>query len=205
MESEYDMGELHSLSYMARLIFGGETIIAGGAVRDTVTGKPVKDIDIFVMLSGDDDKASAKFAESCAKLAKELKGELEMDASPESYGGTFDLARITVKEEGEDDKIYEIIGIWEEYPDNDVHDYDFGLSQMFATGCGIFMTPAAAKDLQNKTITYMHAGRWREEDNRLRSKRRLARLRAKYSDWTFVDCEILDALKDEADVPFAPC
>ena len=205
METQYDLRHLQSLSYDVRLLFGGEAIIAGGAVRDTVTGKPVKDIDIFVMLTDDDDKASEEFAIACAKLAKDLGGELELDCSPESYGGQFDLARVTVKEEGAPDEIYEIIGIWEEYPDNDVHDYDFGLSQMFVTGRGLFMTPAAAKDLQNKTITYMHASTIRDRDNRLRSKRRLARLRAKYSDWTFVGCETLDAMEDKLDVAAATC
>lgn len=205
METQYDLRHLQSLSYEVRHLFGGEAIIAGGAVRDTVTGKPVKDIDIFVMLTDDDDKASEKFATACEKLAKELGGEVELDCSPEAYGGQFDLARITVKEEGEPDEIYEVIGIWEEYPDNDVHDYDFGLSQMFVTSSGLFMTPAAAKDLQNKTITYMHAGKLRDLDNRLRSKRRLARLRAKYSDWTFVGCETLDAMEDKLDVAAATC
>lgn len=204
METQYDLHHLQSLSYEVRLIFGGEAIIAGGAVRDTVTGKPVKDIDIFVMLTDDDDKASEKFAIACAKLAKELGGELELDCSPESYGGQFDLARVTVKEEGEPDEIYEIIGIWEEYPDNDVHDYDFGLSQMFVTSSGLFMTPAAAKDLQNKTITYMHAGKLRDSDNRYRSKMRLARLRAKYQDWTFVNCEVLDAIPEKKEIPAVP-
>lgn len=205
MKTQYDLGYLQSLSYEVRQLFGGEAIIAGGAVRDTVTGKPVKDIDIFVMLTSDDDKASEKFAIACEKLAKKLGGELEIDSSPEFYCGQLDLARVTVKEEGEPDEIYEIIGIWNEYPDNDVHDYDFGLSQMFVTSSGLFMTPAAAKDLQNKTITYMHAGKMRDHDNRLRSKRRLARLRAKYSDWTFVGCETLDAMEDKLDVAAATC
>lgn len=87
--------EQSALEYLAELIegthFQGKTFLAGGAVRDEIMGKPVKDIDIVVSLPN----GGIEFAEWITKLT----GTYKKDANPvvfQKFGtAKFNLRGIT--------------------------------------------------------------------------------------------------------------
>lgn len=179
--------KLQQLCFNARLLFGTEAlIIAGGAPRDVLSAVPVKDIDIFVQLDERDGGQDTPFTRACINFASLLNGTAEFRPAAEDYADILDLCDIT---EPTTHGTVQIIGI-DDHPIDDVPRYDFGLSQVFVTPGGLFFTEAAIRDRQARTIT--HFPTYHDEYGFRRSKARLERLRAKYQDWTFVNCESLD-------------
>ncbi len=179
------INELQILCGLARLCFQTtELIIAGGAPRDILSQVTVKDIDVFVKLPCGETN-SHYFSSSCAALAEKINGKLTLRPSNPEYASYFDLADI----EFPNSSTIQIIGI-NDNPIDDVMKYDFGLSQIFITPQGLFMTEKAAEDRTNKTITHTPSTFDKFATNR--SKARLCRLRAKYSEWVFLNCERLD-------------
>lgn len=179
---------LQKLCLQARIHFGTEAlIIAGGAPRDVLSGVPVKDIDIFVQLDERDGGQDTAFTRGCASLAAAIGGTPEFRPAAEEYADILDLCDITSPGVH---GVVQVIGI-DEHPVDDVPHYDFGLSQVFVSPTGMFFTEAAIRDRAHKTIT--HVPTYHDEHGFQRSKARCERLRAKYSGWTFVNCESLDA------------
>lgn len=179
------MEKLQDLCSEARIWFGTEElIIAGGAPRDLLSGVPVKDIDIFVRMDPEFGDETA-FTRGCKHLASILNGVPEFRPASEDYGNLLDLCDIT---SAKTHSLIQVISI-DRCPVSDVHSYDFGLSQVFVTPAGPFFTAAAVADRLNQTIT--HIPTYHNEAAFQRSKARLARLREKYLDWKFVNCEPL--------------
>jgi hypothetical protein len=196
---------LQNLCQLARAIFETSSlIVAGGAPRDVLSGVPVKDIDIFVKvtpeyLDGADMidvdvftetveklEGSSKFTRACAALATTQLGVATFNKGPESYGGLADLCDIEIP----GSVPIQIIALFED-PVDDVHRYDFTISQVFVTPRGIFQTPAAYEDRQRRFIRYT-GDNGRSDAAIERSRKRLSRLRLKYPDWIYVDCYGLD-------------
>jgi hypothetical protein len=195
---------LQQLCSYARAWFGDSAIIAGGAPRDTLSGVPVKDVDIFVKVNTDDleggdivnvdvftetieklNGASA-FTRNCQAFASAYDGVATFQKSPESYGGLADLCDIEIPGK----QPIQIVALFED-PVDDVHAYDFTISQVFVTPRGLFQTPAAFKDRQRRFIRYT-GDNGRDAAAIERSRKRLSRLRLKYPDWIYVDCYGLD-------------
>lgn len=205
---ELTIGLLQELCSLARSYLGTSSlIIAGGAPRDVLHGTPVKDIDIFVQVTPDDlalpttefgafnydtdtfvapsEPALSSFQQRCTNFARALNGgTAEFRQSPEAYGGLADLCDIKTNSYP-----VQIIALFED-PIDDVHGYDFGLSQVFVTPRGVFFTKAFQEDSDNYTITYIDGDR--SEAAVERSRKRLARLREKYGTFRFVGTEALD-------------
>lgn len=177
--------DLQSLCETARLMFRTTNlIIAGGAPRDIFSGATVKDIDVFVMADktpGDD----TPFARGCRELAAFLGGAIELVEGEGDYAEVFDICNITGAHLHPE---IQIIGI-DRDPVDDVHRYDFGLSQVFVSPRGQFFTEAAVRDFENYTITYTPSNP--DAFSVERSRKRLARLKAKYPGWHFANCEVL--------------
>ncbi len=207
--SELTIERLQNLCAWARGYFGPSAIIAGGAPRDLLHGKPVKDIDIFVRVDGEDLVPSggyiedigftevvespvplgdSKFVMRCKGFAELIGGEAVFRESPEQYAGLADLCDIKTSEYP-----VQIIAI-DHDPVDDVHRYDFGLSQVFVTPLGLFFTPKYRLDDACRQITY--TAEYPTYDQINRSKARLARLQAKYADWSFENIGALVAGKD---------
>ncbi len=197
---------LQNLCAIARGIFGtSNLIVAGGAPRDVLSGVPVKDIDIFVQVTPEDlgqDEFDAftetvtmpsGFQKACNELARTQLGMATFEHGPEGYGELADLCSIEI----EGSTPIQVIALFED-PVNDVHNYDFTISQVFVTPNGLFQTQAAYDDRLRRMIRYTgHNGR---SDAAIeRSRKRLARLRAKYPDWMYVDCYGLDIVPTEGD------
>jgi hypothetical protein len=161
-----------------------ELIIAGGAPRDLLSGVPVKDIDIFVRQEIDFGEDTA-FTRGCKFLAEILGGVAEFRPANEEYGNLLDLCDI---KSASIHGLIQVISI-DRCPVNDVHSYDFGLSQVFVTPAGLFYTEHAVTDRANRTIT--HFPTYENEAGFQRSKARYGRLQEKYQDWTFVNCDTL--------------
>ncbi|WP_186152430.1 hypothetical protein [Burkholderia gladioli] len=188
---------LQALVGKARGVFGtNAVVIAGGAVRDTLHGRPVKDIDMFVTLAdvtdGDPEEVGAWFKQACASLANlmHVGGSQTFRQTPAEYGPLTDFCEIPATAYGVPLQIILI----DDDPADDVHKYDFDLSQCFVTPNALFFTEAYRRSTEVREITYTPSA----EDlaAQLRSKARLSRLRAKYPDWIFRNCEALDALPE---------
>ena len=174
----------------AREFFGDSAIIGGGAPRDAIHGKPIKDIDIFVKID-DSDNGHKQFVSNCELFAGAIDGKLTWRETEPGYTDHFNLADIEVDPDLFDNGVVkiEVIALYID-PANDVHAYDFGLSQVFVTPDGPFFSEKYAYDASDRTISYYH-DIGRSEAAHYRSKARLARLRAKYPDWAFSGTELV--------------
>lgn len=186
---------LRKLVQTGREAFGvNDLIIAGGAVRDTLNMRPVKDIDMFVSLTrhtdGDPESASDLFAGACARIADALgaPGTQTFRETPAEYGPLVDFCEIQTTPFGVPLQIIMI----DDDPVDDVHKYDFGLSQCFVTPNTTFKTDAYLSDERHCTITYTPSAQ--DPAAMLRSKARLGRLRSKYEFYDYVGCTALDEL-----------
>jgi hypothetical protein len=194
---------LSSMVASARHAFKTQAlIIAGGAPRDVLSKTRVKDIDLFIDLETlwpeggvSTSVASELFMNRCAVFMANLgypEAKLEFN-EPGEYG--VDVCDIKY---GTGAPI-QIVGLHDVNPVEDVHNYDFGLSQVFVSEGGLFMTPAAQLDRMNMTITYMDNA----PDTAAfeRSVRRYHRLKEKYwGAWKFVNCEKLESYQNENDL-----
>lgn len=158
-------------------------IIGGGACRDAYFGKPIKDIDVFVDVPD--------LPDSLKTLATHMGGTADLGGSsgpldcPQG-GVLFTDGRIelnVVNRQGVD-----II--------DDIHDYDFGLSQIAVTPSGVIMTPKFVEDATRMGITYTHADDDRPRWHRESSAKRLTRLVQKYPNFSPRRTEVLDAINE---------
>jgi len=151
--------------------------IGGGAPRDVYLGGDVKDIDLFVdtreMPEGAYESAVPAFLAEIAPggyIEQTNDPSVEADASYDLHSG--DLPPIQIL------PVSRCVF-------NDVHDYDFGLSQILVTKDGYVFTTAFLSDVEGFNITYMKPG------YNARSAERLRRIHAKYPQHTPVNCGTL--------------
>lgn len=176
-----EIADLQSLCADIRT-FLPDAVIAGGAVRDTLLNRQVKDIDVMT--------CTPVTPETMYALAKHIGGHI----SP-----------LTVESASGDEKFEYLITRGLRPPINvidlnyfdgkdaieNVFDFDFGISQVAVTPDGVLAAEAHIADVGQGTVTYMgHRGRakWRIES----SARRLVRLKEKYPEFKFIDCEPLE-------------
>lgn len=162
-----------------------DAIIAGGAPRDAYFGCPIKDIDVMTgydvtrktlerlaaAVGGRFDTIEPKDPSGCEEFEFEIHFD---DGRPRL--NIIDLNPFEIKD-----------------PVDNLHDFDFALSQIAVTPHGVVMTPAFAIDLVDDTCTYMgdrDKEQWRVDS----SAKRLTRLKAKYPQRRFVNCEPLETL-----------
>lgn len=190
MTTELTIEKLRDIVALARSHFDTENlIIAGGAPRDILHGVPVKDIDIFVKLSGEQLTAEEGDFTFFEKTCHALAGCAEFctfKVNKPEY--PFDFCEID--KPGVPCPV-QIIALIDTDPVEDVFSYDFALSQMYVGRRGLFMTQAAVLDHFMGTITYTGTT-LNNEASFKRTVARLARLRQKYVGlWEFVNCAIL--------------
>jgi hypothetical protein len=182
------MNQIDALQKLVRNMRGwfgtNELIIAGGAPRDILSGVPIKDIDIFLPVELEEG-TNTQFYRGCGILAAAYGGTPVFQPVSPEYPDCYGICDIQT-----DLGLFQVIGL-DRPPLDDLQHYDFGLSQVAVTPTGLLFTEAAFRDRQGKTITYTP----HQPDAKavVRSQKRLARLRAKYEGWQFVNCESLDA------------
>ncbi|MDR5812001.1 hypothetical protein QCE62_00165 [Caballeronia sp. LZ033] len=159
-----------------------DAVISGGAPRDILHGVPVKDIDLMTGYG----------------VTKTV-----LERLAEAVGGTF-VVEEPLDPSGMEEFEWEIdMGLGRPAinvicldpfeitdPVDNLHDFDFGLSQIAVTSHGAVMTPAAALDIACNRITYM-GDRGREDWRIASSAKRLKRLEAKYPNRIFLNCDAL--------------
>lgn len=184
METLMQIADLQSLCADIRAVLP-DAVIAGGAVRDTLHSRPVKDIDVMTCTPVDPVKMVA--------LAKLIGGNVT-PATAESASGDESFEYLITR--GLVRPPINVIDL--NYFDGkdaieNVFDFDFGISQVAVTPDGVLHSGDYLRDALSGTITYMgHRGRekWRIES----SARRLIRLKEKYPTFKFIDCEPLEAM-----------
>lgn len=165
--------------------FSSNAIIGGGAIRDTLLNRPVKDIDIF--LNEDPDYC-------LTAIVRSLNGTGQYTDRTPVNGEYTNLALADVPMK--DLPPVQLIFI-ERDPVDDVHDYDFGLSQCFMTPKGICSTAYFASDFRMQRFTYMGSDKT-DIKARKRSADRLQRMKLKYPTFTFINTEPLINIPEEA-------
>lgn len=159
--------------------YGGNGIVYGGCLRDTLTGQgPIKDVDIAVEVCPEEEGAIAAFAEeSCAQIKVQFIGH--------DYTAYPDVAKST--------QVYMPDGLLLNFVHvrfpvtlwNVAERCDFGICQIALDWDNlVHFTEAFARDKANKTFTYMRDPS--DEPQLVRSIRRWERLSQKYPDWKMV-------------------
>lgn len=177
--------------------------IAGGAVRDILCKKPVKDLDIFVQVSDwEEDPEAAE--EEIAHVVEQLnmlffsKGYSKSEISVAkrtgaSYGNShIEIAEVWAWKSGFNDMAVDVVFICHE-PSIAVTDgFDFGICQAWVGFYGLKTTPAFWKDYNNKTLTYMFNRHKDNEKQYKSSQEHLVRLLEKFPGWHPRDITIPD-------------
>lgn len=166
-------------------------VIAGGAVRDVLNNRPVKDIDVFMQVPD---------WEHSAFEASELIDEVVAAVNKLFYSSGSPRESLTIEaESGEASDIsYDIHSVWhwahgfnnlpcdlvfiKEDPAACYEAFDFGLCQaLVSPAYGLRTSRAYHQDALNRKITYLLGSQG--EEQRQRAKRHLNRFLPKYSGW----------------------
>lgn len=183
---------------LSKLHAGGfpSAIVAGGAIRDYIFGKPIKDIDVFVSYA---DTYDYLFPIS------HFAHHLERNVFKEDWSSYVDIPDV--------DSVYSVLPFTGELPVQiivmkpglspveRVDQLDFGFCQAYYDGESVKHTWGFHEDANRKTITLIRCENQQEFD---RSIIRYERLKQKYPEFTLVIPEKfqrylpLDALLDLA-------
>lgn len=155
-------------------------VIAGGALRDLMNNKPIKDVDIFVPIYEDYVGSLDAAYEAVWNM---FKGEtINLDPASEYHSSElntdrdihaiFDLIRGPLFEETQ----YDIILCKPEAAL--VHTFDINICQIIYDGKQVRFTGAYAHGILTRTIKVMNVNRTD------RNQRRVERMQEKYTDFT---------------------
>jgi len=146
-------------------------VLTGGALRDHLCGKQVKDLDLFVF--GDD----VPWTQLVERLANAW--ELTMESDTEGY--TPGVSSITNFELPDCDEPVNLMRSPLLDKESVIRRCDFGLCQIgMGTDGVVWVTEAFVDDCANKTFTFIPTEFTREDASRTRWQR----LREKYPDYT---------------------
>ena len=163
-------------------------VIAGGALRDTLLGKPVKDIDVFMVPTYDDEITCDYVIEFCKdndihidflsayeedEVAKTKLGIISTGKSFEYEGDMFETRKIVFNYifMGKRISLYTILDT-----------FDFGLCKIAMNiSKQIIVHPDFWEDALNKTLTLF---RYRSDDRKLE---RIKRMTEKYYNYKLID------------------
>ncbi|WP_026868803.1 hypothetical protein [Inquilinus limosus] len=185
------------LRLLARLegIVGSPAVLSGGALRDLILGREVKDLDVFMKAPEGGPDEAMRVAEAVAEtlgyeLGVVLHGEEYMAwakgalvAIAELYAGSIvDLDTLEVTRTAPTQEPLNLIFTREvPSPQSMAERNDFGICQVALDIRWAFQTPAFDKDVANSTFTFL-----KDADQWPRSERRWKRLREKYPTYTLV-------------------
>jgi hypothetical protein len=157
-----------------------DAVISGGAPRDILFWAPVKDIDL---MTGYDVTKSV-----LEKLATAVGGTFIV-LEPLDPSGCEEFEYEI--EMGPGHPVINVICLQPfEFTDpiDNLHDFDFGLSQVAVTPNGVVMTEKFTLDCARDSITYL-GDRGRADWRIASSARRLKRLESKYPTFRFRNCD----------------
>lgn len=161
-----------------------EFVIAGGAVRDLLHEKPIKDIDVWINLKHNCmptellDKLKPKFENF------QVKGDLNRYENT-TYGCEHKGHKVDLIFDNWHNPIYDNLN---SYVGEVLRRFDIGLCRAAIVQDRIFNTPTVVKtreftfDSLDKTLTILKAGNWTELERTITDH--LPRIREKYPDYT---------------------
>ena len=162
----------------------GETVLVGGALRDLDNGRPVKDLDLFVLVRPlDVIHFDPAFYE--AELRRVVPGlEVVEQLHAEYCDFRDEVLHVTTCRVP--DFPYEVQVIFADlpHPQAAIDRVDFGICQIGWTGQELIRTPAYEADKALCSFTLLQAP---TDKHRKRSRRRFERFVEKYHGWTFRD------------------
>lgn len=146
--------------------------VGGGAVRDTVLGRPIKDIDVWILV---DDLS--EFEGLLAEAGLQLEFNLDY----------FNYRALGTSVLGEVDGLpVQLVALRRDLcpsMETATAQFDFGLCQISYDGVGLFPTSAFITDMLNNTMTLDLS---RPGVDEARSRARYERLKEKYPEFTLV-------------------
>jgi hypothetical protein len=200
------------VAFLNRVLPGHEIVAAGGVLRDIILGKPIKDLDFFISGGPRDhfEKAWGPLAQEFS-LGYHARDQYKVCFNNLSGSGGFssgyggrredEPAKLHGWEEpvAVKDSAYKNFWVaeydngWYGYPtqlvyvfDGEVREevfkkFDFALTRVWADATRLRWSPEFASDRDNKRLTLFDSG-WGKT-----AADRVARLRAKFSDYRFVN------------------
>lgn len=149
--------------------------VAGGCLRDTIMGRPINDIDVFVP-EGQDYMASEVLRNNGAVVTKSI---------PEPYFTMNNDVRSVRYFEGHHMPLpVNIIGVYNCTPEAQLERFDFGICRVAYDGIRLWKDLAFDRDQADETFSLLVD---QTEDQRNYSLGRYERLSGKYPGWKFVD------------------
>lgn len=175
--------------------------IAGGAIRDVLCKKPVKDFDIFIQITDWEDEpeeASGDIDFIVSQLNRLFFGEGYSKSSTsvkqrgsKSYGDShIEIAEVWAWEHGFNDMPCDVIFISHEPAVAVTDGFDFGICQAWIGFYGLRTTSNFWKDYHNQTLTYMFNRHSGNEEQYKSSQAHLVRLLEKFPGWKSRDIMI---------------
>ena len=163
--------------------------IAGGAVRDTILGRPIRDVDIFLHDTAGDPAAALLRAKFGYVKVGEWR-QYEMFSDPM-------VARVAKFEKADETIPICLIGLTKDLaPDDNIARFDFGVCMAAWDGTGAMITNDDFKrDIESKTFTLCRA------DNLAQFSYSMVRFKKltadRYKDWGLSVSDQFEALAKE--------
>jgi hypothetical protein len=155
--------------------------IAGGYLRDRITGKPVKDVDLFVRDRG--DASNQRLLTVLARTHPYLSNTIPAHYLGAEDGVTFIYECLPAAMPTRLPEV-NVITMNRGYEMHEnVHRFDFGICQVATDGEHLIKTPAFEQDRAEMTFTLVQCENEAEYE---RSLRRWERLKVKYPGWRLV-------------------
>lgn len=199
-------------------------IIAGGALRDTIIGNSIKDVDIFITcptLDSNDDTfvneeqlialfGITKGSDDWVKIVHDFR-ETKYDGSDSSsedngYAGEsigqshnpiLESFITMIAEVMYNSVKYELIFVEDDPIDFVLRDFDIGLCKIFFDGDQLFVTDEFKYDLDNKQLTF--SGRFTNGQILHTITKHIPNLKKKFVDWNVVIEDV--SVKSKEDMP----
>jgi hypothetical protein len=159
-----------------------EVVIAGGALRDIICGKPIKDIDIFIQGTMPDHYCSGlhyRLEEDFALGTHDSDYEIFAASPLSTYGGYSDFWTIEYPVGWFGLPVQLVYVDTQDLRADLMECFDFGLSRIWCDERRLRWTSEFEFDRANKRLSFYGSG-WGQT-----SPERLARIQAKYSDYRF--------------------
>lgn len=170
------------------------SIVAGGFVRDSVMGGPIKDLDVFIPCND-----QADFMRKIQVLRD--AGVIQVSDEPLTDLYDFNIEFVGKFDAKDGDLDIDLCGVRHHgcansFPSKVLDTFHYDIDQGYSTGAYPIVTVNQQRDINNRTATL---SRISHPNTILHSVRKFDRLKEKYPDLTF-NCELVIAPRREGGI-----